>query len=164
MMLFAICIDPSIRTLAEILQHIEVGRNGSHPAVLAYADDVTIILQSPGDKRKIQETLEQYGAASGAKINTWIKKSKALAVGKWDTSVNIMGIQYQESVKFLGIHFRNTIHETILKSWTTVTDGIRAHAQDTYSRELNLYQRIQYVHNILLARAWFMAQIFPLPI
>jgi hypothetical protein len=35
MMLFAICIDPFIRTLAENLHHIEVGRSGSHPAVLA---------------------------------------------------------------------------------------------------------------------------------
>jgi hypothetical protein len=74
-----------------------------------------------------------------------------------------MGIQYQDSVKILGIHFTNTIHQTTLKSWTTVTDGIRAHAQETYIRELNLHQRIQYVHNFLLARAWFMAQIFPLP-
>jgi hypothetical protein len=73
-----------------------------------------------------------------------------------------MGIQYQESVKIFGIHFTNTIHQTTLKSWTTVTDGIHAHAQETYSRELNLHQRLQYVHNFLLARAWFMAQIFPL--
>jgi hypothetical protein len=83
MMLFAICIDPFIRTLAENLQDIEFGRSGSHLAVLAYADDVTILLQSPGDIPKIQETLEKYGATSGAKIN--IRKSKALAVGKWDT-------------------------------------------------------------------------------
>jgi hypothetical protein len=44
-----------------------------------------------------------------------------------------------------------------------VTNGIRAQAQETYSRDLNLAQRIQYVHTFLLATAWFIAQILPLP-
>jgi len=58
--------------------------------VLAYADDVTILLLSPSDIPKIQNILDLYGAASGAKIN--IRKSKALGVGRWETIVNIMGI------------------------------------------------------------------------
>jgi purine nucleoside permease len=105
--------------------------------------------------------LERYGAASGARIN--IRKSKALAVGTWDTSINIMGINYEESVKILGIQFTNTIHQTTLNSWTMVTNGIRAQAQETYSRDLNLYQRFRYVHTFFLARAWFIAQTLPLP-
>jgi hypothetical protein len=95
------CIVPLIRTLAKTLQPIVIGRSGNHPAILAYADDITITLQSPGDIPKIQRTLERYGAASGARIN--VRKSKALAVGTWDSSINIMGINYQESVKILGI-------------------------------------------------------------
>jgi hypothetical protein len=68
-LLLAMCNDPLIRTLAEILQPIVIGRSGNHPAILAYADDITTILQSPGDIPKIHETLERYGAASGARIN-----------------------------------------------------------------------------------------------
>jgi hypothetical protein len=59
MLLFAMCIDPLIQTLAEILQPIVFGRSGNHPAILAYTDDITIILQSPGDILKIQETLKK---------------------------------------------------------------------------------------------------------
>jgi hypothetical protein len=55
MMLFAMCIDPLIRTLAENLQDIEVGRNGNHLAVLVFADDVSILLQSPGDIPKYRK-------------------------------------------------------------------------------------------------------------
>jgi hypothetical protein len=38
-------------------------------AVNAYADDVTILLTSPADGRKLQETLLTYEAATGAKVN-----------------------------------------------------------------------------------------------
>jgi hypothetical protein len=94
-------------------------------------------------------------------MNIW--NSKALGVARWDTTVNIMGIKYHESVKILGIQFTNTVRQSAQKSWSTLTDGIRAHAREAYSREINLHQRIQYVQNFLLARAWFTAQVFPLP-
>jgi hypothetical protein len=126
MLLFALCIDPFVSALGSTLPGISVGSSGTHPAVLAYADDVTILLQSPSDVSKIQNILDQYGAASGAKIN--VRKSKALGVGRWDTTVKIFGIQ-----------FTTTARQSVLKSWSAVTDGIRAHAREAYSRELNLH-------------------------
>jgi hypothetical protein len=161
MLLFAICIDPFLRALASTLTGIRVGSSGSHSAVLAYADDVTILLQSTSDIPKIQTILNQYGAASGVKIN--IRKSKALAVGRWDTTENVLGIQYHEGVKILGLQFMTTIHHSAVRSWSAATDGIRAQAREAYNRELNLNNRILYVHNYMLARAWFTAQVFPLP-
>jgi hypothetical protein len=140
MLLFALCIDHFVCALASTLPVISVGSSGAHPAVLAYADDVTILLQSPRHVPKIQNILDQYGAASGAKIN--IRKSKALGVCRLDTTVNIMGIQYHASVKIVGIQFTTMIPQSVLKCWSAVTDGIRAHAQEAYSRELNLHLRI----------------------
>jgi hypothetical protein len=151
MLLFALCIHPFGSALASTLPGISVGSIGTHPAVLAYADDVTILLQSPSDVPQIPNILDQYGAASGAKIN--IRKPKAQGVGRWDTTVNIMGIQYHASVKILGIQFTTIVRQSVLKSWSAVTDGIRAHAGKAYCRELNLHQRILYVQNYILARA-----------
>jgi len=42
-------------------------------------------------------------------------------------------------------------------------DRIRAQARDAYVRELSLDRRIQYVHDFLLAKVWYVAQIFPPP-
>jgi hypothetical protein len=137
MMLFSICIDPLVRTLTDNSQDIDFESSGTHSAELAYADDVTILLQPQETYIRYKKTLDQYGATTGAQIN--IRKSKALTVEKWDTTVNIMSIQYQESVKILGIHFTKSILQTAQKSWLTVTNGIRAHAQETYSRKLNLH-------------------------
>jgi hypothetical protein len=122
MLLFALCIDPLVRALASTFPGISIDSSGTHPAVLAYADDVTILLQCPSDLPKIQKILDQYGPASGAKIN--IKKSKVLGVGRWDTTVNIMGIQYHESVSNLDIQFTNRVRQSGLKSWSIVAGGM----------------------------------------
>jgi len=58
---------------------IRVGRNSHKSAVIASADDVTLLLTSPSEIFKLQAILDQYGKACGAKSN--IQKSKAMAVG-----------------------------------------------------------------------------------
>jgi len=72
-------------------------------AVIAYADYVTIFLNSPADVRKPQETLLIYESVTGAKAN--VRKSRALALGSWDTTTQIMDISYHTDVKILAFHF-----------------------------------------------------------
>ena len=74
-----------------------------------------------------------------------------------------MDISYYEEIKVLGLHIRNTTHASATKCWNVLTSRIRAQAQDTYQRALDLDQRIRYIQECLLARAWYMAQILPPP-
>ena len=107
------------------------------------------------------EILTSYEEATGAKIN--IQKSKAIALGSWDTYRQIMDIPYYDTIKVLGINVQNTIHATTSKSWNMMTTRIRAQAQEMYTRALDLNQRIRYVHEHLMARVWYMTQILPPP-
>jgi hypothetical protein len=100
--LFALCIDPLLCAIDETLKGIRIGRGDNRTAVIAYADDITLLLTSPDDVPKLQDILDKYTSASGARIN--IHKSKAMAVGKWDTSTTLMGIPCYEHMKILGIH------------------------------------------------------------
>ena len=43
-----------------------------------------------------------------------------------------------------------------------MTSLVRASAQDAYYRDLGLDKRIRFVHDFLLARIWYVAQLFPL--
>jgi hypothetical protein len=63
----------------------------------------------------------------------------------------------------LGIHTQKNIHATAKQSWNMLTSRIRAEAQENYQRALDLDQRIRYINEYLLARAWCMAQILPPP-
>jgi len=116
MQLLAIWMDPLLFAYESTLLGIHVGRKSHKSAVIAYADDVTLLLTSPSEIR--------------VKIN--IQKSKAMAVGMWDKTVNIMGLPYYESMKILAMHFTSTTSQSALKSWSAVTDGYgRKHAKPT---------------------------------
>ena len=144
MILYALCLNPLLSTLEKKLPGIRLYQNGPLANVIAYADDVTIFV-TPADIQIVQETLRSYKDASGARVNT--RKSKALAIGPWDSSIQIMDIPYYNEIRVLGFHFTNTVNDTARRSWSILTDRIRAQARDAYARELSLDRRIQFVRD-----------------
>ena len=143
MQLYALCLDPLLEALEETMTKNRIGRRSSTTAVIAYADDVTLLMSNPQDISKTQEIVRKYETASGARIN--YRKSKALAIGTWDTTTDIMNNAYVTDVKILGIHFTATIQQTVNKNWALTTSRIRGLAQDAYYRELCIAKRIQNV-------------------
>ena len=119
MLLFTLCLDPLLSALHDRLIAPSKGRQKYRTAVIAYAYDVTIILRSPKVAAIVQEEIRNYETASGAKLN--IHKSKAMALGSWNTAQNIMGIQYQTVLRVLGVHMTQTTHQSAPISWATVT-------------------------------------------
>jgi hypothetical protein len=160
MILYAICINPLLHALDTRLTGLRIGRRQARTSVIAYADVVTILLTNPPDIPRLQEVLQSYEGATGAKAN--IRKSRAVALGFWDTTHRILDIPYHNEAKILEFHIANTVKESAHKSWTMTTGQIRAHAQEAYYRGLSL-DRIQYAHDHLMARVWYLAQISPPP-
>ena len=160
-LLFALCLNPLLRTLENRLTGIRIGRRGPKTTVVAYVDDVTLFVTSPDDVPIIQEALLFYEAASEAKLN--IGKSWVLAIGSWDTSVRIMDIPYHTEAKILRFHITTTVNASARKNWSTVTNRFRAQTREAYYRELSLDNRIRYIHEYLMAKVWYFSQIFPPP-
>jgi hypothetical protein len=92
-----------------------------------------------------------------------MRKSKAMPLGRWDATTTVMGIQYSDEVKILGVVFHKNTVQTIERNWALRTRTIQIQAREMYSRDLGLQQRLQYVHIFLLARGWYLAQILPVP-
>ena len=122
MQLFAMCLNPLLCTLQNNLAGIQIGRRRTKTTVVAYVDNVTIFVTSPIDIPKIQEALHCFEEASGAKIN--IGKSRALAIGPWDTSVRIMDIPYHTEANILGFHITSKVQDAAHKSYTITTARI----------------------------------------
>jgi hypothetical protein len=72
-----------------------------------------------------------------------------------------MDIPCYNETTILGIHITSTIQASSLRSWTLTTAKVRAHAREAYYREQSLDQRTHYVHNHLVDRVWYLAQIYP---
>jgi len=71
---------------------------------------VTIFVTSPTDIHKIQEAQHYFEEASGAKVK--IGKSRALAIGPWDTSVRIMDIPYHSEAKILSFDISSKVQDS----------------------------------------------------
>ena len=161
MLLFTLCLNSLLCMIDENLAAAHSGPHNMRTAVIAYTDDVMIILRSPKNIPIVQEAPRCYKDASGAKLN--IQKSKTMALGSWDTSHTILGITYHTELRILGIKMTTTIHQSAINSWRKIIGKIRAQSRDAYSRTLSLDKRVFYVHNYLLAKAWYTAQILPPP-
>jgi len=73
-----------------------------------------------------------------------------------------MDIPYNTGIKILGFHFTDRVNVVNKGNWRNVTSLVRASAQDAYYRDLSLDKGIRFVHDFLLARIWYVAQLFPL--
>jgi hypothetical protein len=99
----------------EVTKGIRVKTRTTKTAVIAYADDVNIVLTAQEEVHAVQHAIESYQKASGVRIN--LEKSKVMALGGWETTADVMGIQYKDEVKILGITFHRKTEETIAHNW-----------------------------------------------
>jgi hypothetical protein len=108
------------------------------------------------------EALTLFEQATGARIN--VRKSMALPVGPWRSRACVRGIEYYEKVRILGVTFWGITQRSVEATWMTVPGHVKLMAQQAYSRTLCLAQRIRFVHTYLLAKIWYVAQLFPAPV
>lgn len=69
MMLLAVCLKPLIHRLEEQPNGIRVHPQQGKTALVAYADDVSILVDAPEEITAIREAIQCYGKATGAVLN-----------------------------------------------------------------------------------------------
>ena len=129
--------------------------------LLRILDDVTLFVTAPLDIQIVREAIQCYERALEACLNT--RKSKALAVGAWDNTTEVLDIPYYNEVQILGFSTASTVEMSVNTSWMKLMARTREQAQGAYGRELCLSHWICYVHSHLLAKIWHTAQVFPAP-
>jgi hypothetical protein len=81
MSLFELCINPLLNALEKKLTGVKIGRGGTKTTVIAYADDVTIVLSKPEDVTILRDTLKTYEEAIEAKLTSKNRRSSLRAHG-----------------------------------------------------------------------------------
>jgi hypothetical protein len=161
MILYALCLQPSLILLNRKMSEIEIGNKMSPTAVVAYADDVTIFVTHEAELAIVEEAINLFEKASGAHLNP--QKSKAIATGGWNTTTTIRGIGYYQSATILGVTLWGTTRQTMDDTWARITGKFRIQAKKTYDRDTCLAHRMRYVNAHLLSKLWYIAQILPAP-
>jgi hypothetical protein len=130
-LLFTLILNPLLYLLECNLIGIRIGHRTQKMAVVVYADDVTIFVTAP--QNIIRDLLLTYKRATGAGLN--IRKSKAMAVGSWDTSLNIFDIPYCPEITILGSRFMSTVAQSGSVTWSKVTGRVKTLASEVYGTE-----------------------------
>jgi len=81
MILFVLCLNSLLYYLDERLQIIRAHGTQWKTTVIAYADDISILVTSEEDVRTVRDAIACYEKATGATLN--VASSSALAVGTW---------------------------------------------------------------------------------
>jgi hypothetical protein len=101
--------------------------------IVANADDITILVTAEDEIPALRTTIMCYQEASGTRIN--LAKSNAMTVGGWKTTIDVMGIKYQDETKILGITFHRNTDQTVHDNWNRITRKRKIQATQVYSRE-----------------------------
>jgi len=98
---------------------------------VAYADDITLLVTDPKGIPALAGTLRRYEKATGACLN--IRKSKAMAAGSWNTTVNMMDIPHCTEMTILGFQISSTVSQSGKNSRTKVAGQVKTMAREVYS-------------------------------
>jgi len=161
MTLFVLCLNPLLYYLDERLKGLRAHETQRKTTVIAYANDVSVLVISKEDMSTVRDAMACYEKATGATLN--VAKSSALAVGTWDTAFDIMGIPYNVDINILGGNMRNTVKQSALASWARLVPLVRTQTRRAYSRDLNVAQSITCVQVYMLAKLWYISQVLQPP-
>jgi ABC-type molybdate transport system ATPase subunit len=94
-------LNPLRTKFDEALTSFRLDIEAEKVAVIIYADDLNITLTDPTDISLLRNILHTHELATREKINK--SKAKALFLGKWNRSIDVMGISYVTETSVLGI-------------------------------------------------------------
>lgn len=152
MLLFVLYIQPLLDNLAEIC-------NAPGECVIAYADDITIIIRSSAKIQQILQCFERFGLAAGAKLN--MQKTVAMEIGaqlpEWD------GLIRKDTIKVLGVLFKNNIKDTVTQNWEAVYRSVNGLLWMHRPRVVNIMQKVMLLNTYICSKLWYLSSILPMP-
>ncbi|MBM3938623.1 MAG: hypothetical protein FJ333_08245, partial [Sphingomonadales bacterium] len=158
--LFIMCIDPLIKRIEcnKSIKRVITKCETYVPKVLAYADDLTCLVQDPKSIRQIFKEYEKFSQASGLYLNA--DKTEILTLS--DTIGGVISVKYCESDyniqtetmgKLNGVYISADIHTERVRNFEKIKASLIAQLQIWKSRGLTLLGRI------LIAKTFGLSQL-----
>ncbi|CAM2105718.1 unnamed protein product [Caretta caretta] len=124
--LYALAIKPFLCLLRRRLTGLVLWEPELRLVLSAYADDVLLLIQDPGDLARVEACQAIYSAASSTRVN-WVKSS-GLAVGDWLQASSLppalQTIRWSAGpLLYLGIYLSAT-HPSPPENWENLEGGV----------------------------------------
>ena len=132
--------------------------------ICGYADDSSVIINREQGITESFNIIKKYELATGARLN--YKKTSIIGLGQWDGRLNwpVNGLKaVTSSCKILGIFHHNNYDEATKMNWEQVENGIVRCIGQLSTRKLTLFQKALILNSKVLAKAWYISHIYPMP-
>jgi hypothetical protein len=160
MLLFALFWNPLICLLERHLTGNRIGHQTTKTAVIAHADNVTIFVTAPADIQINGDLLLTYQRATVSRLK--IRKSKAMAAGPRDISMNKLDIPYYQEISIAGFRFTSSVARSRNVAWSRVTGKVK-HGRGTRTVGTYVYNNESSMCIPSYSPRYVTAQNFPAP-
>ncbi|CAM5076326.1 unnamed protein product [Natator depressus] len=157
--LYAVAIEPFLCLLRRRLTELVLREPELRLVLSAYADDVLLVVQDPGDLARVEACQAIYSAASSARVN-WVKSS-GLAVGDWwqvsSLPPALQTIRWSAGpLLYLGVYLSAT-HPSPPENWQNLEGGVieRIRKWTRLLRCLSLRGRALVLNQLVLSTLWY---------
>ncbi|CAM5099369.1 unnamed protein product [Natator depressus] len=157
--LYALAIEPFLCLLRRRLTGLVLREPELRLVLSAYANDVLLVVQDPGDLARVEACQAIYSAASSARVN-WVKSS-GLAVGDWRQVSSLppalQTIQWSAGpLLYLGVYLSAT-HPSPPENWQNLEGGVieRIRKWTRLLRCLSLRGRALVLNQLVLSTLWY---------
>lgn len=157
--LFILALDPLVRKITAECQGITIG--ASSLTCRAYADDLGVFIGRPEDIDVLGSVLRQYERASGALVNPTKSVMLPLTTDMGTVTRNWYTIQEKQTI--LGLQMTANAQQMEALNWRTVLNSVRSLIKDNSRRNLAFAAKTKVINVQILAKAWFLAQVLPVP-
>uniref|UniRef100_A0AAG5DMJ3 Reverse transcriptase domain-containing protein n=1 Tax=Anopheles atroparvus TaxID=41427 RepID=A0AAG5DMJ3_ANOAO len=127
--------------------------------VVAYADDISVVLSSAEKIERVRRIFDAFSICSGAKLN--VQKTIALDIGMVTPKnrITVPWLRTVERLRLLGILFSNNIRDAAGQNWDIIIQKFRNLVWLHRVRDLNLVQKVILLNTFLLPKLWFVASV-----
>ncbi|CAM5112733.1 unnamed protein product [Eretmochelys imbricata] len=157
--LYTLAIEPFLCLLHRRLTGLVLWEPELRLVLLAYADDVLLVVRDLGDLARVEACQAIYSAASSARVN-WVKSS-GLVVGDWwqmsSLPPALQTIRWSAGpLLYLGIYLSAT-HPSPLENWQNLEGGLieRIRKWTRLLRCLSLRGRALVLNQLVLSTLWY---------
>ncbi|CAM4564761.1 unnamed protein product, partial [Caretta caretta] len=157
--LYALAIEPFLCLLRRRMTGLVLREPELRLVLSAYADDVLLVVQDPGDLARVEACQAIYSAASSTRVN-WVKSS-GLVVGDW-RQVSSLPPALQTiwwsagPLIYLGVYLSAT-HPSPPENWKNLEGGVieRIRRWTRLLRCLSLRGRALVLNQLVLSTLWY---------
>lgn len=159
-LLYVFAIDPFLRSLQECdFQGVPVP-HCLPLTVVAYADDVTVVISEPREVQVLSAAIGSYSEASGSLVN--LEKSQALWMLDTEPDFDLpQFVKASTYIKILGVKFGREDNARL--NWEEKLEAGNAKVQRWKNWRLTYRERVTMLKTYLVPVFLYVSVIFPLP-